>query len=48
MRKKVALACTECNTRNYTTEKRSQTSERIEIKKFCKRCGKHTIHRETK
>ena len=23
-------------------------SERLEVKKFCKYCGKHTIHRETK
>ncbi|WP_343784478.1 50S ribosomal protein L33 [Alkalibacillus silvisoli] len=48
MRKKVALACTQCNQRNYTTEKPAQTSERIEIKKYCKRCSKHTLHRETK
>lgn len=42
----VALACTECKTRNYrTTKKRDQIIER---KKFCKVCGKHTLHKETK
>ncbi|WP_084500694.1 50S ribosomal protein L33 [Halalkalibacillus halophilus] len=48
MRKKVALACVSCNQRNYTTEKRSDSNERVEIKKYCKQCGQHTLHRETK
>ncbi|WP_096202166.1 50S ribosomal protein L33 [Bacillus sp. FJAT-45350] len=49
MRKKVVLACLECKSRNYTTEKNSQNdSDRIETKKFCKTCNKHTLHQETK
>ncbi|SDN89337.1 50S ribosomal protein L33 [Tenuibacillus multivorans] len=48
MRKKVVLACTVCNGRNYTTEKKQLSSERIEVKKYCKRCAQHTLHRETK
>ncbi len=48
MRKKATLACTICQSRNYTTDKKQQTNERIEIKKFCKKCGSHTVHRETK
>ncbi|MBR7553823.1 50S ribosomal protein L33 [Allobacillus sp. GCM10007491] len=48
MRKKVALACSVCQSRNYTTDKKTSSSERIEIKKFCKTCGSHTLHRETK
>ncbi|MRH44818.1 50S ribosomal protein L33 [Aquibacillus halophilus] len=48
MSKKVVLACTECLSRNYTTNKNIAASERLEARKFCKRCGKHTIHRETK
>ncbi len=48
MRKKVVLACTVCNGRNYTTDKKQQSAERIEVKKYCKRCGEHTLHRETK
>ncbi|MBN2149541.1 MAG: 50S ribosomal protein L33 [Anaerolineales bacterium] len=45
----VTLACTECKERNYTTEKnRRNDPARIEFKKFCPRCRKHTVHRETK
>ncbi|MBO8157450.1 MAG: 50S ribosomal protein L33 [Bacillaceae bacterium] len=49
MRKKVVLACTECSSRNYSTDKGANAAGgRLEIKKYCKRCGKHTLHRETK
>jgi large subunit ribosomal protein L33 len=42
----ISLVCTECKSRNYRTTKRRD--QRLEIKKFCKVCGKHTLHRETK
>jgi large subunit ribosomal protein L33 len=43
------MECTECHERNYTTEKsRRNDPQRIELNKFCRRCGKHTLHRETK
>src|SRR3970040_1083023 len=43
------LACTDCKERNYTTQKnRRNDPNRIEFKKFCPRCRKHTLHRETK
>ncbi|MGF0040642.1 50S ribosomal protein L33 [Peptoniphilaceae bacterium SGI.131] len=49
MRDKVKLACTECKNRNYDTMKNKRnTSDRIELKKYCKFCKKHTVHRETK
>lgn len=49
MRDKVKLACTECKNRNYDTNKNKKvTTERIELKKYCKFCQKHTLHRETK
>nr|YP_009668083.1 ribosomal protein L33 [Frullania nodulosa]QCW58858.1 ribosomal protein L33 [Frullania nodulosa] len=33
----------------YTTRKnRRNTPIRLELKKFCRYCGKHTIHREIK
>ncbi|MGY3776869.1 50S ribosomal protein L33 [Helcococcus sueciensis] len=49
MRDKVKLACTECKQRNYDTMKNKRnTTDRIELKKYCPFCGKHTIHRETK
>jgi len=45
----ITLACDDCKERNYTTEKnRRNDPGRIEIKKYCSRCKKHTLHRETK
>ena len=42
----ITLACSECKARNYkTTKSRDQL---VELKKFCKQCKKHTVHRETK
>ncbi|HLS20890.1 MAG TPA: 50S ribosomal protein L33 [Bacillota bacterium] len=49
MNRKITLACSECQSRNYQTTKNVLTTpDRLEIKKYCKRCGKHTLHRETK
>ncbi|MBD3368947.1 50S ribosomal protein L33 [Candidatus Fermentibacteria bacterium] len=49
MRVIVTLACQECKRRNYTTTKNRRThSGRIEQKKYCRFCGKHTLHKETK
>jgi len=46
----IQLACTECKRLNYisTRNKKEQGSERVEIKKFCKWCTKHIVHREKK
>jgi len=49
MRVNVTLACTETGDRNYITTKNKRTNpERIELKKYCPRLKKHTLHRETK
>ena len=49
MRVKVKLACTECKQRNYDTTKNKKTDTgRIELKKYCRYCKTHTIHKETK
>ena len=49
MRTRVTLACTECKNRNYNTTKDKKTHpERMEIKKYCKFCRTHTLHKETK
>jgi len=49
MRKKVLLICPECLSRNYTTTKKVESNTtRLEIKKFCPKCGKHTMHKESK
>ena len=45
----VTLACSECKARNYkTTKSRDETGRALEIKKYCKQCKHHTLHRETK
>ena len=49
MREKVILVCEDSLSRKYTTEKNKlNTTERVVIKKFCKKCNKHTVHKETK
>ncbi|MFD1172758.1 50S ribosomal protein L33 [Oceanobacillus picturae] len=49
MNKKITLACAVCLSRNYSTNKNASTNaERLEVRKYCKTCGKHTLHRETK
>ncbi len=45
----VTLECTQCRRRNYITEKnRHNNRERIELRKYCRWCGRHTGHRETR
>ena len=49
MRVKVTLACTECKQRNYDTKKNKKNDpDRLEMKKHCRFCRKHTVHKETK
>ncbi|MDR1795529.1 MAG: 50S ribosomal protein L33 [Erysipelotrichaceae bacterium] len=46
---KVILTCTQCLSRNYSTTKNKKTGTgRLELMKFCKKCGSHTLHKETK
>ncbi|MBI2842438.1 MAG: 50S ribosomal protein L33 [Armatimonadetes bacterium] len=45
----ITLACQECKRRNYTTAKNKRNDpDRLELKKFCPWCDKHTVHREAK
>jgi len=45
----IHLECAECKNRNYSTEKNKKNDpDRIELKKYCRFCGKHTVHKETK
>ncbi|OGP33539.1 MAG: 50S ribosomal protein L33 [Deltaproteobacteria bacterium GWC2_65_14] len=49
MRDIITLACSECKNRNYTTTRNKKTmTEKLELKKFCSTCRKHTAHKETK
>ena len=48
-RQNIVLACTECKQRNYNTMKEKKLHpERMETKKYCPFCKKHTAHRETR
>ena len=43
------LVCSECKEENYIATKNKKTHpEKMEIKKFCKRCNKMTVHKEKK
>src|SRR3989449_5517810 len=49
MREIIALACTDCKRRNYSTMKNKKNDpERLERRKYCRFCRKHTPHKETK
>ncbi len=45
---KVIMACEICLSRNYTTHRSKNKSERLQLKKYCPSCGKATLHKETK
>ncbi|MFW7393669.1 50S ribosomal protein L33, partial [Vagococcus fluvialis] len=43
------LECTECKERNYLSNKNKRNNpDRLEVKKYCPRERKVTLHRETK
>jgi len=49
MRELITLQCNDCKNRNYSTMKnRKKHTERLETKKFCRTCRKHTVHKEVK
>lgn len=48
-RERITLVCSVCKEENYRTEKnKKNTTDRLEIKKFCSKCGKTTTHKEKK
>ena len=49
MREIVILECADCKNRNYTTMKdKKKHTARLEMKKYCRFCKKHTTHKETR
>jgi len=45
----IKLECTECRRVNYFSRKNKKTiKDRLELKKHCKFCKKHVLHKETK
>ena len=49
MRENIQFSCTECNRVTYSgTKDKKQNPERLELKKYCRFCQKHVLHREVK
>ncbi len=49
MRDLVKLVCTVCGNENYHTDKNKKNQPgRLEFKKYCPTCKKHTNHKEKK
>ena len=49
MRDHIVLQCPDCKRRNYnTTKNKKNTTERLELSKYCRFCRKHIAHKETK
>jgi len=45
----VTLACSDCHERTYSTEKNKRNDTgRLELNKFCPRCGVRRTHREVR
>jgi len=47
MREIATLACSECKRRNYsTTKNKRNTPDKLALKKYCRFCRVHTLHKE--
>ncbi|MCK4968572.1 MAG: 50S ribosomal protein L33 [Candidatus Aenigmarchaeota archaeon] len=45
----IKLECSVCHQINYYSKKnKKQIKERLQIKKYCPKCKKHILHKETK
>jgi large subunit ribosomal protein L33 len=49
----ITLACAACKSRNYNSTKNPKAAgggqpKKLELKKFCSGCGKHTVHKEAR
>ncbi len=44
----IKLECSQCHRINYYSRKNKKIKTRLELKKHCKWCRKHTMHKETK
>lgn len=43
------MVCEKCKSRNYFTDRNViNTTEKLALKKYCKKCKTQTIHKETK
>jgi len=46
MRQYATMECTECRSENYRTSVETRGGGRLELKKHCARCRKHTVHKQ--
>ncbi|MFA5147475.1 MAG: 50S ribosomal protein L33 [Candidatus Omnitrophota bacterium] len=45
----ITFECSQCKNRNYSsTKNKKKNPDKLELKKFCKTCKKHTPHKEIK
>jgi large subunit ribosomal protein L33 len=44
----ITLSCSVCKNRNYYFARGKKKEYKLELKKFCPKCRKHTLHKETK
>lgn len=43
------LECSVCKSKNYTTSKNpAENKDKLVLSKFCRKCRKHTEHKEVK
>jgi large subunit ribosomal protein L33 len=47
-REYVWLECVESGQRNYRTPKETRVTDRLELKKYCKKLRKHVVHKESR
>jgi large subunit ribosomal protein L33 len=44
-----SLVCSVCKNKNYYYSRSNKKREyKVEVKKYCKKCDKHTLHKEGK
>jgi large subunit ribosomal protein L33 len=49
MRETVILACEQCKQRNYTTTRnKKKNPNKLGLRKYCRFCHTHVLHKETK
>ncbi len=44
----LTMGCSDCKSRNYYFQRGKKKDFKVELKKFCKPCGKMTLHKEMK
>ncbi|MDP2913665.1 MAG: 50S ribosomal protein L33 [Candidatus Omnitrophota bacterium] len=45
----IIFECTQCKNRNHSsTKNKKKNPDKLELKKFCHVCRKHTLHKEIK